>query len=71
MYIVLRFFRIFLIVKTTFSGFSGFESQFLNEDEDFTSNLDAYFNVKNSRENNGSGLRTIAVEVFEEITSLG
>ena len=33
-------------MKTTFSGFSGIESLFLNEDEDFTSNLDAYFYVK-------------------------
>ena len=58
-------------MKTTFSGFSGIESLFLNEDEDFTSNLDAYFYVKNSRENNDIGLRTLALQVFAEISSLG
>ena len=58
-------------MKTTFSGFSEIESLFLNEDEDFTSNLDAYFYVKNSKENNDIGLRTLALQVFAEITSLG
>ena len=58
-------------MKTTFLGFSGIESLFLNEDEDLTSNLDAYFYVKNSRENNDIGLRTLALQVFAEITSLG
>ena len=57
-------------MKTTFSGFSGIESLFLNEDG-FTSNHDAYFYVKNSREYNEIGLRTLALQVFAEITSLG
>ena len=58
-------------MKTTFSGFSGIESLFLNEDEDFASNLDAYFYVKNSIENNDIAFRTLALQVVAEITSLG
>ena len=58
-------------MKTTYSGFSGIESLFLNENEDFASNLDAYFYVKNSIENNDIALKTLALQVFAEITSLG